>query len=220
MQLYPVAEKFVSINGEGVRAGELAAFIRFRGCNLRCSYCDTKWAISVKGPAKMMTTAQLCSFAFGITNVTLTGGEPLIHDLDELIIMLCLKGHRVEIETNGSIALDHIAALDCRQNVTFTMDYKLPSCSMETMMRTENFGLLGKNDTVKFVAGSFDDLVRAKQIIGEYDLTSRCHVYLSPVFGAIDPADIVDFMKAEGLNDVRLQLQLHKYIWDPDKRGV
>ena len=87
-------------------------------------------------------------------------------------------------------------------------------------MLTENFALLQALDTVKFVVGSQADLERAAAVIQEYSLDSRCHVYLSPVFGAIDPADIVEFMKEKNMNGVRLQLQLHKYIWDPQKRGV
>jgi 7-carboxy-7-deazaguanine synthase len=87
-------------------------------------------------------------------------------------------------------------------------------------MLTDNFRLLRQEDTVKFVSGSRDDLERAADIISEYDLTKRCHVYISPVFGKIDPQVIVDFMKEKKMNDVRLQLQLHKLIWEPDRRGV
>ena len=102
----------------------------------------------------------------------------------------------------------------------FTMDYKLPSSGMEQYMLMENFEFLGEHDTVKFVSGSIEDLEKAAQIINEYSLLTKCHVYLSPVFGKIDPAEMVDFMLKRKLNGVRLQLQLHKYIWDPDKRGV
>lgn len=87
-------------------------------------------------------------------------------------------------------------------------------------MHTANFSLLHAKDAVKFVVGSKADLVRAADIIQEYSLTARCAVYFSPVFGAIQPGEIVDFMKKHLLNGVRLQLQLHKYIWDPLQRGV
>ena len=83
-----------------------------------------------------------------------------------------------------------------------------------------NFGLLKEKDTVKFVAGSIRDLERAKEIIERYGLIGRCHIYLSPVFGRIQPADMVEFMIRHKLNGVRLQLQLHKFIWHPDTRGV
>ena len=87
-------------------------------------------------------------------------------------------------------------------------------------MITENMKLLEKNDTVKFVSGSQEDLLKALKLIRTYDLTNRCHVYLSPVFGEIEPMQIVEFMLKHRLNGVRLQIQMHKVIWDPDERGV
>lgn len=221
MSSYWVAEKFVSINGEAVCAGELAAFIRFRKCNLHCSYCDTRWANSDDSPAVSMTAAELSQWvnSEGIHNVTLTGGEPLLQqDIGELISLLSESGHRVEIETNGSQPLDELAAAEYRP--VFTMDYKLPGSGMEEHMCTSNFSLLCRDDTVKFVAGSLEDLDKAAEIIEKYELIGRCHIYFSPVFGKIEPADIVGFMEKKRLNGVRLQLQLHKYIWDPDMKGV
>ena len=125
---------------------------------------------------------------------------------------------RVEIETNGAADLRPLAEAPFRP--VFTMDYKLPSSGCEKAMRAENFTVLGPEDTVKFVAGSAEDLARAAQIIEKYALVSRCHVYFSPVFGKIDPADIVEFMIRHRMNDVRLQIQMHKVIWDPMRRGV
>ena len=87
-------------------------------------------------------------------------------------------------------------------------------------MLTENFSYLTLSDAVKFVVGDMCDLARAEEIINEYGLTDRCRVYFSPVFGEISPEEIVDFMKKRKLNGVRLQLQLHKIIWEPDMRGV
>ena len=219
--MLPVVEKFVSINGEGAHAGELAAFIRFYGCNLSCSYCDTRWANRPDSTAKLETVQHLSDWviAKGINNVTLTGGEPLLHDeISDSIAVLSAKGLRVEIETNGSVALDSFASMPNRP--VFTMDYKLPSSNMEMFMQRDNFALLKQGDTVKFVAGSEEDLETALDVIDHYDLTSRCHVYFSPVFGKIKPSSIVDFMIDHRLNGVRLQLQLHKYIWEPGRRGV
>lgn len=221
MSTYPVAEKFLSINGEGVRAGELAVFIRFRGCNLNCGYCDTKWANSEAAPAEYMMTEEIVSYieASGVDNVTLTGGEPLLQkELYALIAALMENGKNVEIETNGSISIKELAEKPMRS--VFTMDYKLPSSGMEKAMCIDNFRYLSKEDTVKFVSGSMGDLERAYQIIEEYALIGRCHVYFSPVFGSIEPDKIVEFMKQRRLNGARLQLQLHKFIWDPDKKGV
>ncbi len=217
---FSLAERFVSINGEAQCAGELAVFLRFYGCNLRCSYCDTVWA-QERMPGEQMTAESLCAYVreTGIRNVTLTGGEPLLQeDIGTLIVLLGEWGCRVEIETNGSVLLAPYASLCPRP--CFTMDYKLPDSGMESAMRTENFDLLQMQDTVKFVAGSRDDLVRAEEIIRCYDLTAHTKVYLSPVFGNIEPAEMVEFMKTHRMNDVRLQLQLHKYIWDPEERGV
>lgn len=219
--MFSVAEKFVSINGEGVRAGELAVFIRFAGCNLKCGYCDTKWANAVDAPAEKMESKDILDYILstGVENVTLTGGEPLLRqEMGELIDTLMSAGLRVEIETNGSIHLREFA--DRVYRPVFTMDYKLPSSGMEEYMCSDNFGCLEKHDTVKFVSGSMEDLERAVEVIESHHLTERCHVYISPVFGKIEPADIVEFMKEKKLNDVRLQLQLHKFIWDPDKKGV
>ena len=219
--MFSVAEKFVSINGEGVRAGELAVFIRFAGCNLKCGYCDTKWANAVDTPAEKMESKDILDYILstGVKNVTLTGGEPLLRqEMSELIDTLMSAGLRVEIETNGSIHLREFA--DRVYRPVFTMDYKLPSSGMEEYMCSDNFGCLEKHDTVKFVSGSMEDLERAVEVIESHHLTERCHVYISPVFGKIEPAYIVEFMKEKKLNDVRLQLQLHKFIWDPDKKGV
>ncbi len=221
MIAYPVAEKFVSINGESVRAGELAVFIRFKGCNLSCGYCDTKWANRADTPAVLETAEEICVFVekSGIINVTLTGGEPLLQkELYALIEMLMKNGRSVEIETNGSLPIDELSRKEYRP--IFTMDYKLSTSGMEDYMCLENFKYLAKQDTVKFVSGSITDLERAAEIIEKYALTERCHVYFSPVFGSIEPAEIVDFMKRRRLNGARLQLQLHKFIWDPDKKGV
>lgn len=219
--MYPVAEKFVSINGEASRAGELAVFIRFRGCNLNCSYCDTKWAGSPDSPAEMLSAEELVEYvkSTGVVNVTLTGGEPLLQEnLYELIEGLSKINCSVEIETNGSQPIAELSRKPCRP--LFTLDYKLPSSGMEDKMLMENYEYLGSSDVVKFVAGSRADLEKAAEIIGKYDLAVRCKVYLSPVYGKIKPAEMVDFMIEKNLNAVRLQLQLHKFIWDPEKRGV
>lgn len=222
MEIFNVAETFVSINGEGTHAGQLALFIRFAGCNLRCSFCDTAWANQPDIPCIPMDAVQICELAdqTGIHNITLTGGEPLLqHGLKELLTLLAQnKSRYIEIETNGSIDLTPFTAISPR--IAFTMDYKLPGSGMETYMCTENFSRLAKQDTVKFVAGSRTDLERALQIIQQYNLTKCCHVYLSPVFGKIEPAEIVAFMQQHVLNGVTMQLQMHKIIWDPDQRGV
>ena len=218
-----VAEKFISINGEGTRAGELAVFVRFTGCNLRCSYCDTMWANEPGCPYEEMSPEQICEYvrSTGIKNVTLTGGEPLLQrDMDKLIGLLIKDcGVRVEIETNGAVDLRPFTELPEGRPV-FTMDYKLPSSGCEDQMITENFSALEAEDTVKFVSGSKADLERAGEIIEKYGLLNRCHVYFSPVFGRIEPVEIVSFMLNKRMNKARIQIQMHKVIWDPNERGV
>ncbi len=219
--MFAVVEKFVSINGEGIRAGELAVFIRFRKCNLNCSYCDTKWANTESAEAEMMSAEDIARYIAetGVKNVTLTGGEPLLQEnIYDLIEILIKQGNSVEIETNGSISIAKLSQKPCRP--IFTLDYKLPDSNMEKNMLADNYSYINENDAVKFVAGSKSDLEKALQIINEYDLTKKCHVYISPVFNRINPVEIVDFMSENKLNDVRLQLQLHKFIWNPDERGV
>ncbi len=222
MAYYDVAEIFSSINGEGVLAGQLAVFVRFKGCNLNCSYCDTKWANAPDAHSVRMTENEIYDAvkAAKINNVTLTGGEPLFRDnIKELLELLGNDTSlNVEVETNGSIDLKNFAGL--HRFVSFTMDYKLPESGMEGFMNHGNFELLSAKDTVKFVVDSLEDMERAKAVICKYDLINKCHVYLSPVFGATAPSSIVEYMLKNNLNGVNLQLQIHKFIWDPNARGV
>ena len=204
-----------------MRAGELAVFVRMKGCNLSCNYCDTMWANEADCEFEEMTADRIVERVkkSGIKNVTLTGGEPLLQkDADKLLKLFSdEKDIRVEIETNGSVNLSPFLKYE---NTSFTMDYKLPESDMEKYMDLENFKILRKKDTLKFVASSVNDLKKAKDIIEKYDLIDRVNIIFSPVFGKIELTDIVDFLKDNKLNDVRMQLQMHKFIWAPDERGV
>ncbi len=215
-----VAEKFVSINGEGQKAGELAVFIRFTGCNLSCDYCDTKWANEPDCPYDEMTADEIYRYILSakVKNVTLTGGEPLLHKgiYDLVSILAKDKSLSVEIETNGSVDISELKKIENPPSVT--LDYKTASSGMEDKMLMSNYKYLDKRDTVKFVSGSIEDLKKAKYIIDNY--VSEAKAYLSPVFGSIKPEDMVQFMIDNNMNNVRLQLQLHKYIWEPDRKGV
>ena len=217
-----VVEKFVSINGEGRRCGQLATFIRFAGCNLNCGYCDTAWANDRKVAFDPMTAEEVYAYIkeTQVTNVTLTGGEPLLQqDMRELLELLSQDPELyVEIETNGSVLLSKFS--DLENPPSFTMDYKLPSSGMERMMALENFEHLTEKDTVKFVSGSMADLEKARELINKYKLTEKTSIFISPVFGDIELESIVDFMKDNQMNGVNMQVQLHKIIWDPNERGV
>lgn len=216
-----VTEKFVSINGEGSFAGELAVFIRFKGCNLRCSYCDTMWANEPECKYDELSPEEIYNYILSaqIRNVTLTGGEPLLQkQIPELLNLLTQNEEiRVEIETNGAVDLSSFSR---NNSIIFTMDYKLPSSLCEEQMILSNFDLLKRNDTVKFVIGNFEDLEKARNIIFQFNLINRCNIFFSPVYGLIEPVDIVNYMIEHNLNGVRMQIQMHKVIWDPQMRGV
>ncbi|SEA28175.1 7-carboxy-7-deazaguanine synthase [Pseudobutyrivibrio sp. ACV-2] len=222
MAVFYVVEKFVSINGEGQHAGELAVFIRLRGCNLNCSYCDTRWAGSYDAPAEAMTEEEIIEYikSTGVKRVTITGGEPLkARDIKDLLRALAAEHKlKVEIETNGSVSILEYAAI--HNAPAFTLDYKLPGSGMEDKMDLSNFTFLQPKDTVKFVVSEVSELDRVCSLVDTYGLSDKCTVLISPVFGRIEPADMVNYLIEHKRNDIRLQLQLHKFIWDPNKRGV
>ena len=227
MAIYKIAEKFVSINGEARRAGEPAVFLRLAGCNLRCSYCDTAWAIGPDAPYEPMELRDIVSYAAstGINNVTITGGEPLIAEgITDLVAELIAIGKTVEIETNGAVSIapmyELARELHLTDQLSLTVDYKCPGSGMEDRMLLENFELLRSCDSVKFVISDRKDLERALEIVERYALADKCMVYFGAVFGSIDYREIVEFMIEHKLNGVRFQLQQHKFIWNPDARGV
>lgn len=219
---YNIAEKFVSINGEGTLAGQLAVFIRFCGCNLECSYCDTRWANTMKQPHEILDEKQILEYikSTGVKNVTLTGGEPLIQEgIRELLECLASDmSLNIEVETNGSVPVG--VYFDIKDRLSFTVDYKLPGSFMENKMYMMNYRHVRSKDTVKFVVSDETDLNKTRQVIEKFELRGRTNIYISPVFGKITPERLVDFLKENKLNDVNMQIQLHKIIWDPDKKGV
>lgn len=234
---FSVAEVFVSLNGEGPRAGKRAAFLRFVGCNLACSWCDTQWACEGVDTLGVKTLEELVAYveAADVAYVTITGGEPLLQDnLGELIVALSQipAVQAVEIETNGSVDIrplhalrqSTLAAKDYSQmlgaELVFTLDYKLPSSAMEHYMLTEHYDALISQDTVKFVVGSVEDFDKMVQVVDSYSLTSRCQVYVSPVFGAIEVSWLAEELLRRRLNGYTMQLQLHKLIWPKTDKGV
>ncbi len=238
--LFPVAEKFLSINGEGLAAGCPAAFIRFQGCNLHCAWCDTQWATtSVEPGASSVSWESAASLAewvqqAGVTAATLTGGEPLLQpELARLVTLLLAQEDphalRVEIETNGAVALDELALLrryaseqGLPGTLVFALDCKLPGAGAAATraMIPENYDLLHPGDAVKFVVASEEDLDQARAVVEQYDLAARCAVLVSPVWDAISPAAVVDYLLEHHLIRWRLSLQLHKIIWPGVDKGV
>lgn len=222
--MLPVIEQFVSIDGEGPTAGALAAFVRFQGCNLRCSWCDTAYSWDASVAPQWRTTADLHQWILdsGCRNVTLTGGEPLIQK--EIAALLQLLGQEagltVHVETNGAVDLRPFKKHCPYENIHYVVDYKLPDSKMEERMLHDNFLQVSANDVYKFVIASDRDLLRAVELIRKHQLTDQCLVYFSPVRERIEPLRIVEVMRQQMLNGVRLQLQLHKYIWPQEMRGV
>lgn len=220
--MLPVIEKFLSIDGEGPTAGELATFLRFRGCNLRCAWCDTTYSFDGEENYEDCTAQELYQYVCESPahNVTLTGGEPLLQpELPELLRLLCAnRTLQVHIETNGSIPLRTWMAQFPK--AVFVIDFKLPGSGMTDQMVLENLAFARPHDVYKFVVQDHADLEYAKDLLEQYDLCSHTQVHFSPVMGKIQPSDVVEYMKENALNRVRLQMQLHKIVWDPQKRGV
>lgn len=224
----PVAERFVSVNGEAAHAGQFSAFVRFRGCNLRCSYCDTQWACSDACLVEELGIDQICAYVAQQETpcVTLTGGEPLLQPLLPQLVAALLQntGCFVEVETNGACDIEPIAKLrtQCRAagRLGVTLDAKSPSSGMAQHMLRGNYRHLTADDCVKFVVGSKEDLDAAAVVIRENKLTELCPVYASPVFGQIEAADIVSYLADNDLCQVRVQVQLHKVIWPNVEKGV
>lgn len=216
-----VVEIFESIDGEGIRAGFPVTFIRLYGCNLNCSYCDSRYACENNMYTEMSISDILKVIReYGHKRITLTGGEPLLHEgVSELIDDLIYHRYEVNIETNGSVDI-HDYGLTSNPQLILTVDYKCPSSGMENKMLLNNLSYLHEKDVLKFVVGTQEDLHRAKDIITNYDMSGQCNIYFSPVFGSIEPKDIVKFILDNKLEDVKVQLQLHKFIWNPEMRGV
>lgn len=213
-----VVEKFISIDGEGPTAGALSVFVRFAGCNLRCAWCDTSYAWDTTADVTDMSASEIADYikSTGIGHVTITGGEPLLQP--GLIGLLSrLADYQVHIETNGAIPVEQFRIGD---NIHFVIDYKLPDSGMEERMHLPNLASVRKTDAYKFVIASNRDLDKAVKIVRQYNLEEKTQVYFSTVFGKMEPAVVVERMKSEKFNGVKLQLQLHKFIWDPQRKGV
>lgn len=222
--MFNIIEKFVSVDGEGPSSGELATFIRFQGCNLRCSWCDTAYSWNEENISEKLSAEEIYKYIKKnkVRNVTLTGGEPLIQDdIDELLSLLDKDDDlNIHIETNGSIDIEPFKKKNTKGNISYIVDFKLQGSKMTNKMNYNNLRCVGEKDVYKFVIADMEDLKKAYDIIKEYDLNDKCLVYLSPVTGSIQMSEIVEFMKENNMNKVRLQVQLHKIIWDKDARGV
>ena len=224
MNTLPVIEQFISLDGEGPTAGELAYFVRFNDCNLRCSWCDTVYSWDGTSPIVHKTPQQIYDEikSSGVKNVTLTGGEPLIQQNILPLLQLLAEDDAlcIHIETNGAVDIAPFRAACPAKNIHYILDYKLPASAMENHMCMANLEQVTTADVYKFVIASEADLARTIEIIKQYTLEQKCQVFLSPVREHIDPLVIVEAMKDHCMNNVRLQLQLHKILWPKEMRGV
>lgn len=209
-----VCEIFTSIQGESSYAGLPCTFIRLTGCNLRCSYCDTVYAYE---EGTELTEDEIINKvkAAGTNTIEITGGEPLLQGgVLHLIKRLLDEGYMVLVETNGS---QDIKGIDKRAVVI--LDIKTPCSKMSEKMRSSNLTYLKPADELKFVITDRRDYDWSKNFIIENGLLGKCKILFSPAFGNIDPADLSTWIISDRLY-VRLNLQLHKYIYSPDTRGV
>jgi len=209
-----VTEIFASVQGETSYSGYPFAFVRLTGCNLRCRYCDTTYAYDAGEECSLEEVVSRVA-AFGLTRTCVTGGEPLLQEGAFVLVAALLDlGHEVLVETNGTIPL---ARLDPR--AVKIMDVKCPSSGEDGKMLWENFRHLTERDEVKFVLSSEEDYRYAKDVAARYRRGKRWSVLFSPAFGLLAPERLAGWMIGDGL-DARFQLQLHKLVWGPDRKGV
>jgi 7-carboxy-7-deazaguanine synthase len=209
-----VCETFVSLMGESSFAGLPGVFIRLSGCNLRCRYCDTAYAYS-GGTERSIESLVIEAEASGFSLVLVTGGEPLLQeDCPRLLTALVDRGFYVLLETNGSRPLDTVPT-----QVHRIVDLKCPSSGMAAHNYLTNLDDLTSGDELKFVVADRHDFDWALQKLAPHKLWERHEVLVSPVFGVLPPSTLAAWILAAKL-PLRLNLQLHKYIWSPDTRGV
>lgn len=209
-----VNEIYKSLQGESSKAGLPCIFIRLTYCNLRCSYCDSEYAFY---DGKEMEIEEILSEVrnLGCKLVEVTGGEPLFQSESiDLMKRLCDEGFDVMVETGGSLPIKEID-----KRVMVILDLKTPTSKMMKKNLFENIEYIKPTDEIKFVIGSREDYDWTKEIIEKYNLYKKCSILFSTVFGELEPVALVNWILEDKLN-VRFQLQMHKYIWDPKEKGV
>jgi 7-carboxy-7-deazaguanine synthase len=207
-----VNEIFYSIQGEGMLVGVPSIFLRLVGCNLRCSFCDTKYAYEQGTEMSIQEILDEIK-KFTCNYVCLTGGEPLLQkDIIKLIESLLQKNYNVCLETNGSISIKKLVG---KKSLMISLDIKCPSSGFHKQMNMKNVSYLTKKDQLKFIIKNKDDYHYAKKILKKYH--SPCTVFFQPVWGT-NPKKLASWILKDGVN-VRLALQLHKIVWGT-KRGV
>jgi 7-carboxy-7-deazaguanine synthase len=219
MTTLKVNEIFLSIQGESSWAGLACAFVRLTGCPLRCSWCDTAYAYD-QGADLPLAEVVARARALGVGLAEVTGGEPLAQaGTPELVRALAAAGMRVLVETSGALDIGVLDRAAADRTVHVIMDVKCPGSGMSGRMHWPNLDKLRPHDEVKFVLAGRADYEYAGQVVAEHGLAGRVGLLLSPVRGLVEPRAVVEWMLADRL-PARFQLQMHKYIWPPEARGV
>jgi 7-carboxy-7-deazaguanine synthase len=209
-----INEIFHSIQGESSHMGRPCVFVRLTYCNIRCSYCDTEYAF-YEGKETPIDEIVASVRRFGCKLVEVTGGEPLFQaNVHELMTRLCDEGYELLLETGGSL---DIGGVD--ERVRRIVDFKCPSSGMMNKNLWANVKYLNAKDEVKFVIGDRKDYDWSKRMIEEFEIDRRSPVLKSVVFGKLEPVRLSEWILSDKLN-VRFQLQMHKYIWNPETKGV
>ena len=209
-----VNEIYYSIQGESTHVGRPCIFIRLTYCNLRCTYCDTEYAFyegkDIEIPEIMAKIKQ-----WNCNLVEVTGGEPLFQDeCIDLLNELTTQNYEVLLETGGSLSISDVPI-----EIVRIVDFKCPSSGMEKKNLWSIVNDLQPHDEVKFVIGDREDFDWAKEMLNKYSLNEKCSILFSPTFGKIDPSLIVEWI-LKGDIPVRMQLQMHKHIWESEGKGV
>ena len=209
-----VNEIYYSIQGESTHVGRPCIFIRLTYCNLRCTYCDTEYAFyegkDIEIPEIMAKIKQ-----WNCNLVEVTGGEPLFQDeCIDLLNELTNQNYEVLLETGGSLSISDVPI-----EIVRIVDFKCPSSGMEKKNLWSIVNDLQPHDEVKFVIGDREDFDWAIDMLNKYSLNEKCSILFSPTFGKIDPSLIVEWI-LEGDIPVRMQLQMHKHIWESEGKGV
>lgn len=209
-----IHEIYRSLQGEGAHAGLPCVFVRLTACQLRCVYCDTPHAFNQGAPFTLDAVFNRVS-EYGDNLVQITGGEPLLQpEIFPLMRKLADHGKTILLETSGALS---VASVDPRVHIV--LDLKTPGSGETAANDWTNLDHLKPTDEVKFVVCDRADFEWSIDVIRQYRLHARTSVLFSPAFGAVEPADLAQWVLDTHL-PVRMQLQLHKLLWGPNTRGV
>ncbi len=209
-----ITEIYLSVQGESTHVGKPCVFVRLTGCNLRCVWCDSAFTFS-GGAWQSLDDVVDRAHGFGVRTIEITGGEPLLQPAAiPLMERLLALGHDVLLETGGSLTIAKVP-----EQVKVILDLKAPDSGEVERNLWENVDRLRPHHEVKLVLASRRDYEWAREMIRDRELPTRCTVLLSPAWGLLDPKALVEWMLEDRV-DARLQLQLHKVVWDPNARGV